>query len=192
MLKNEKKEVLHFSINTTQVPCCTPLDLTSLYFYKNNISIAKSSSLPLTQSFAVQLICLDHESFKGYSREDRLKAIHCISKEAIEEERSRRSTLLKLHESDDNRVVSSLQYRDLLNMNIDIFNSPHPIEPGAATPPVSVSSHYDFSPSSSNPTSPIREIAFRKSALSEINDVSPSLESQTSPEVHRRFNSFVL
>lgn len=60
MLKNEKKEVLHFSINTTQVPCCTPYDLTSLYFYKNNISIAKSSNLPFTDSFAVQLICLDH------------------------------------------------------------------------------------------------------------------------------------
>lgn len=62
MVKNEKKEVIHFSVNTTQVPCCTPDDLTSLYFYKNNISIAKSSDLPLIQSFAVQALFLDHES----------------------------------------------------------------------------------------------------------------------------------
>lgn len=66
MLKNEKKEVLHFSINTTQVPCCTPYDLTSLYFYKNNISIAKSSNLPFPDSFAVQLICLDHTSLYSF------------------------------------------------------------------------------------------------------------------------------
>lgn len=61
MVKNEKKEVFHFSINTTQVPCCTATDLTSLYFGRNNVSVPKKSPVPLTQSFAVQLICLNKE-----------------------------------------------------------------------------------------------------------------------------------
>ena len=62
LLKNEKKVILHFSINTTEMPCCTPTTLTSLYFSKDNISIDKGNSLPLTKSFACQLICLEKES----------------------------------------------------------------------------------------------------------------------------------
>ena len=61
MLKNKKEEVLHFSINTTQVPTCTNTDLTSLYFGRNTVSVAKKSTVPLTQSFAVQLICLNKD-----------------------------------------------------------------------------------------------------------------------------------
>ena len=138
-MKNNKKDILHFSINTTQVPCCTHIDLTSLYFYKNNISIDKGCSLPLTQSFAVQLICLDHESLYQSLRiliisaqsspSERLCAIHAVTAQAIEEERTRRETLLRLRssQSDESWVISSYQYRDLLSMDLDMFNSPRPI-----------------------------------------------------------------
>ena len=138
-MKNNKKDILHFSINTTQVPCCTHMDLTSLYFCKNNISIDKGCTLPLTQSFAVQLICLDNESLYAYmsimmssaqsSPSERLRAIHAVTAQAIEEERTRRETLLRLRssQSDDSWVISSYQYRDLLSMDLDIFNSPRPV-----------------------------------------------------------------
>ena len=65
MVKNDKSCILHFSVNTTQVPCCTRSDLTSLYFSKNTISIDKGCSLPLTQSFAAQLVCLDQQALSA-------------------------------------------------------------------------------------------------------------------------------
>ena len=68
MLKDAKPEILHFSVNTKQVPCCTTSVLTSLYFGKNTVSIAKTCNLPLTQSFGAQLVCLDaHCLFSRHS-----------------------------------------------------------------------------------------------------------------------------
>ena len=146
MVKNEKKEVLHFSINTTQVPTCTDTDLTSLYFGRNTVSVAKKSSVPLTQSFAAQLICLNKEylypsslhstSSAHYSPHARLEAIHVISQQAIEEERSRRKILIRRSSADETQsILSSVQYRDLLSMNLDIFKSPLPsLDTGEVVP----------------------------------------------------------
>lgn len=103
MVKNDKSCILHFSVNTTQVPCCTRGDLTSLYFSKNTISIDKGCSLPLTQSFAAQLLCLDQQALVRSSspyylvsvspRWERLRVVHAVTAQAVEEERARRSTL---------------------------------------------------------------------------------------------------
>lgn len=146
MVKNDKKEVLHFSINTTQVPTCTDTDLTSLYFGRNTVSVAKKCTVPLTQSFAAQLICLnkEHLSFSAslftssahYSPHARLEALHAISQQAIEEERSRRKILIRRSSADETQsILSSVQYRDLLSMNLDIFKSPLPsLDTGEVVP----------------------------------------------------------
>ena len=183
MVKNEKKEILHFSINTTQIPCCTPEDLNSIYFYKNNISISKTSKLPLTQSFAVQLICLDQSSLYVFSRmimitysnnhsqSERLNVIHAITRQAIAEERERRKTLIHLHDNDEKQIISSEQYRDLLNMNLDMFSSPRPSGEMFHSPNLGPSSLFDFDPLNlggnqlqrkphSNPSSPLRPSSF--------------------------------
>ena len=149
MLKDAKHEVLHFSVNTTQVPCCTTSVLTSLYFGKNTVSIAKTCNLPLTQSFGAQLVCLDAHCLSlhaplltpsaNYDRSQRLQAIHAISMKAIEEDRSRRNTLLEIRSiyTDDSKILSSIQYRDLLNLNLEIFSqsSCEPLPDASQQPP---------------------------------------------------------
>ena len=63
------------------------------------------------------------------SSSERLCAIHAVTAQAIEEERTRRETLLRLRssQSDESWVISSYQYRDLLSMDLDMFNSPRPV-----------------------------------------------------------------
>lgn len=174
-MKNNKKDILHFSINTTQVPCCTHMDLTSLYFSKNNISIDKGCSLPLTQSFAVQLICLDHDSLfvcmsvvirsAHCSLSERLRSIHAITAQAIEEERTRRDTLLRLRssQSDESWIISSYQYRDLLSVDLDMFNSPRPV----------VENHSEHDS--------LSESLISTELVSEPHSVSPTTEQFASP-----------
>ena len=54
-----------------------------------------------------------------------MDALHVISQQAIEEERSRRRILIRRNSSDDlQSILSSVQYRDLLSMNLDMFKSP--------------------------------------------------------------------
>ena len=188
MLKDAKHEILHFSVNTTQVPCCTPSVLTSLYFGKNTVSIAKTCNLPLTQSFGAQLVCLDSHCLSSLSpplshsansdRHARLQAIHAISMKAIEEDRSRRNTLLEIRSiyTDDRKILSSIQYRDLLNLNLEIFSqsscdplpdapsqssAPKPSPPCTVLPTVSETS----------PLSPDRSLA--RSPLSSEMSTSP-------------------
>ena len=102
--------------------------------------------MPLTQSFAAQLICLnkEHLSFSAslftssahYSPHARLEALHAISQQAIEEERSRRKILIRRSSADETQsILSSVQYRDLLSMNLDIFKSPLPsLDTGEVVP----------------------------------------------------------
>ena len=54
----------------------------------------------------------------------RLHVIHTITRKAIDEDRARRHTLLELRDShsDDLDVLSSIRYRDLLELNLSIFN----------------------------------------------------------------------
>ena len=129
------------------------------------------------------------------TRNERLTVLHAISKQAIEEERSRRLALLRLHDSDENRIVSSIQYQDLLNMDLNMFHSPHPTpEPGVMTP-VNSHTHFDFSvsPIQSNPNSPQRDNnqtlqseSFHSGPHNEFETLPPSPPHSPPP----RFNSY--
>lgn len=58
---------------------------------------------------------------------------------AIEEDRSRRNTLLEIRSiyTDDSKILSSIQYRDLLNLNLEIFSqsSCDPLPDASQQPP---------------------------------------------------------
>ena len=149
--------------------------------------------------FRSYLFVYFHISFINCSnkstRNERLTVLHAISKQAIEEERSRRLALLRLHDSDENRIVSSIQYQDLLNMDLNMFHSPHPTpEPGVMTP---INSHtrFDFSvsPVQSSPNSPLRDNnQIHQSDLlrSEPNRGFDNLPPSPPYSPHPRFNSY--
>ena len=56
--------------------------------------------------------------------------VHAVTAQAVEEERARRSTLLRIRSTQsEDALLSSYQYRDLLNMRLDMFGTP-PAEEG--------------------------------------------------------------
>ena len=57
----------------------------------------------------------------------------------MEEERSRRDILIHRNSSDATQSIqSSIQYRDLLSMNLDMFQSPAPIVDSVGSPQFSI------------------------------------------------------
>lgn len=91
--------------------------------------------------------------------------------------------------------MSSIQYQDLLNMDLNMFHSPHPTpEPGVMTP---INSHtrFDFSvsPVQSSPNSPLRDNnQIHQSDLlrSEPNRGFDNLPPSPPYSPHPRFNSY--